>query len=122
MPRILVLHDDDLKSERLAALLSPHAAATCRRPHQALRRLRLQRFDLLWIALPLIGMEPLDFTRRMHRVRSGVPVIAISEVEFSNAIWRRCNALGTFIVLRRTPNRRLAQALTAAVLGLPPGC
>lgn len=118
MALVLILNHDPGACEAQARLLAAagHQVRCCGSPGQALRRIRLLRIELLWVAIPLAGMEEKAFLRRVFQLRPGLAVVAIAEAAMDAVRLRQCkqewNSLGVRVVLRGAPKPHLLIAVT----------
>lgn len=113
---VLILNRDSIAGESLAQKLAAggHRVVCSLWPHQALRRVRLRNFDLVWMAWPLVGMEGVHFLQRLWSIQPDLPVVAIGrEDEVSPELRRQLKVRGIKMILQREPKAPLALAITA---------
>lgn len=122
MPSILVLDHDLSRADALAAALTgpDRILRVCRLPHQGLRQLRLIRWDLFWLVLPVVGMDPGPFFRRVRRLRPTLRVVAVLEPGLEPQLRHQLKADGAAVMLTRPVPAPVACALAAALLRRPP--
>jgi len=80
MARILVIDDDQAICEDVARFLerAGHQVATALNGKQALRLFEVEPADLVITDIYMPEMDGLDFILALRKLRSGIPVVAIS--------------------------------------------
>ena len=114
MAHVLILSFDGIAAERLQRSLreAGHRVCCCERTHQALRRSRLWRFDLVWMNGSLAGMDELQFLRRLWLRQPHLPVIMIADEEISPRRRLQLKSQGVKMVLMRPPRPHLVAVMT----------
>ena len=80
-PRVLVVDDDEMQRESLAALLVADgiAVTSCERAADALAMLRaLDPVDLIVSDIVMPDMDGLEFSARARALRPGMPIVLVT--------------------------------------------